>query len=126
MATVLSSERDNAQTSALPLTLDDDRTMLRASILHTPRNPFLDSGAVKSYEDGGLLIGGGRVIACGDYQDVRGANPDAAVRDLRGGFLLPGFVDTHIHFPQVRIIGALGRQLLDWLEQVALPEEARM
>jgi len=126
MATVLSSERDNALTSALPLTLDDDRTIFRASILHTPRNPFQDSRALESYEDGGLLIGGGRVIACGDYQDVRGAHPDADVRDLRAGFLLPGLVDTHIHFPQVRIIGGLGRQLLDWLEQVALPEEARM
>ena len=52
--------------------------------------------------------------------------PDAAVVDWRGGFVLPGFVDAHVHFPQLRIIGALGRSLLDWLEHVALPEEARM
>ena len=50
----------------------------------------------------------------------------AHVTDWRGGFLLPGFVDAHVHFPQLRIIGALGRSLLDWLEHVALPEEARM
>jgi guanine deaminase len=36
------------------------------------------------------------------------------------------FVDAHVHFPQLRIIGALGRSLLDWLEHVALPEEVRM
>ena len=48
------------------------------------------------------------------------------MRDLRGGFLLPGFVDTHVHFPQVRVIGSLGRSLLDWLEESALPEESRM
>jgi guanine deaminase len=46
--------------------------------------------------------------------------------DRRGGFILPGFIDAHVHFPQVRIIGAMGRTLLDWLDEVALPEEARM
>ncbi len=77
-------------------------------------------------EDGGLLVGDGRVVACGDYAAVRDANPGAATVDWRGGFILPGLVDAHVHFPQVRIIGAMGRTLLDWLEAVALPEEARM
>ena len=49
-----------------------------------------------------------------------------AVRDLRGGYLIPGLIDTHIHFPQLRVLGGLGSDLLDWLEYVALPEEARM
>src|SRR6202041_3432961 len=44
----------------------------------------------------------------------------------RGGFLLPGFIDAHTHFPQLRVLGGLGRSLLDWLEHCALPEEARM
>ena len=42
--------------------------------------------------------------------------------DWRGGFLVPGFVDAHVHFPQLRIIGALGRTLLDWLEQSRCPK----
>ena len=50
----------------------------------------------------------------------------AAVVDWRGGVVLPGFVDTHVHYPQLRIVGRLGLSLLDWLEQAALPEEARM
>ena len=48
------------------------------------------------------------------------------VVDLREGLVLPGFVDTHVHFPQVRAIGGLGMPLLDWLEKCALPEEARL
>jgi guanine deaminase len=40
--------------------------------------------------------------------------------------VLPGLVDTHVHFPQVRAIGGLGMPLLDWLERCALPEEARL
>ena len=39
---------------------------------------------------------------------------------------LPGFVDTHVHFPQLAIMGSMGLGLLDWLERYALPEEARM
>lgn len=97
--------------------------LLRATIFHTP------GGRLACHEDGALLIRGGRVVACGDFDGVRAAHPQAAqapVTDWRGGFLLPGFVDAHVHFPQLRIIGALGRSLLDWLEHVALPEEARM
>jgi guanine deaminase len=94
--------------------------LLRGSIFHTP------GGVLQSHEDGGLLIRDGRIAACGDFDRVRAAHPTAEVVDRRGGYLLPGFVDAHVHFPQVRIIGALGRSLLDWLAQVALPEEARM
>ena len=97
--------------------------LLRATIFHTP------AGTLACHEDGGLVIRDGRVAACGDFDRVRAEYPhaaQAAVTDWRGGFLMPGFVDAHVHFPQLRIIGALGRSLLDWLEHVALPEEARM
>ena len=100
--------------------------ILRASILHTPANPFTAARALKGFEDGGLLLHRGRIVACGEYADVRAGCPAAVTRDWRGGVVLPGFVDTHLHFPQLRIIGSLGRTLLDWLEHVALPEEARM
>jgi guanine deaminase len=100
--------------------------LLRASLFHTPRNPFRTEKALESYADGGLLIRAGKVIACGEYSAIHAAHPDVPTSDLRGGFLLPGLVDTHIHFPQLRVLGGLGRELLDWLEHVALPEEARM
>jgi guanine deaminase len=100
--------------------------LLRAPLFHTPRNPFRESDALESWPDGGLLIRDGLVAGCGDYAWLRDANPDVPVTDLRGGFLLPGFIDTHIHFPQLRVLGGLGRSLLDWLEHRALPEEARM
>lgn len=104
--------------------------LFRATSFHTPENPFAfdlsDPRALVCYEDGGLLVGNGRVLAYGDYDGIRAANPGAKTTDWRGGFLVPGFVDAHVHFPQLRIIGAMGRTLLDWLESVALPEEARM
>ena len=100
--------------------------LLRATIFHTPRSPFVSENALEDFADGGLLLSNGRIVACGDYETLRRQYPNAVVRDLRGGFLLPGLIDTHIHFPQVRILGSLGLELLDWLEQHALPEEARL
>ncbi|MCU1338430.1 MAG: guanine deaminase [Bryobacterales bacterium] len=100
--------------------------LLRAPLFHTPRNPFVHDRALESHWDGGLLMRDGRVVACGDFETIRAANPKAATIDLRGGFLMPGLIDTHIHFPQLRVLGNLGRSLLDWLEDCALPEEARM
>lgn len=100
--------------------------LLRAAVFHTPRNPFRDEAALVAHRDGGLLVRDGRIVACGDFASVNAADAQAETIDWRGGCLLPGFVDAHVHFPQLRIIGSLGRSLLDWLEHVALPEEARM
>lgn len=100
--------------------------IVRAAVFHTLENPFRDAAALEVFEDGGLLVEGGSIRALGDYAEVRRAHPEATVRDLRGGYLLPGFVDTHVHYPQVRLLGGLGYSLLDWLEQHTLPEEARL
>ena len=104
--------------------------LFRATIVHTPVNPFsFETGDPQSlicFEDGGLLVRDGRIFRCDNYTTVQDAHPDAVTVDWRGGFILPGFIDAHVHFPQVRIIGAMGRTLLDWLDAVALPEEARM
>jgi guanine deaminase len=100
--------------------------LLRATIFHTPRNPFVSGRALEAHFDGGLATANGRVVACGDYAALRKEYPDAAERDLRGGFILPGLIDTHIHYPQVRVLGSLGLGLLEWLQKCALPEEARM
>ena len=57
---------------------------------------------------------------------VRNRYPEAdSPRPAAKVVILPGFIDTHIHFPQVRILGGLGYSLLDWLEQLTLPEEAK-
>jgi guanine deaminase len=99
--------------------------LLRAPILHTPRNPFKDAKALETFSDGGLLIQNGQIVALGNFADIQAAYPNTNVQDLRGGVLLPGFIDTHIHYPQVRVVGGLGMTLLDWLETNTLPEEAR-
>jgi guanine deaminase len=99
--------------------------ILRSAIFHTPRNPLLHDDGLEVFLDGALAVEDGRVAACGDFVPVRAQYPDAQVRDLRGGVLLPGFVDAHIHYPQVRVLGGIGYALLDWLENITLPEEVK-
>lgn len=100
--------------------------LVRGTLLDTPDDPFL-GGALRAEEDGGLLVDDdGIITARGAYADLASTHPGAGVVDLSGGLVLPGFVDTHVHFPQLRCIGALGMPLLEWLEKCALPEEARM
>ncbi len=60
------------------------------------------------------------------FAELRNAHPAEHVVDLTGGLVLPGFVDTHVHFPQIRAVGGMGMPLLEWLDKYALPEEARM
>lgn len=42
-----------------------------------------------------------------------------------GAIITPGFVDAHLHLPQFPVIGADGLELLDWLERIVFPEEAK-
>jgi len=94
--------------------------LIRATTFHAP------PGGLRSYADGALAIADGRVVACGDYAAVQAEHPQAGVRDLRGGYVLPGLIDTHIHFPQIRILGSLGCELQDWLKRFTIPEEERL
>ena len=100
-------------------------TLFRGTVLDTPEDPF--TGApLRAEADAGLLVRDGVLLERGPFAQVRGQHPDEEVVDLTGGAVLPGLVDTHVHFPQVRAIGGLGMPLLDWLERCALPEEARL
>ncbi len=101
-------------------------TIFRAQVAHTPRNPFVHESALEVFEDGAVAFSGGLIVALGSWASVCGRCPEAEVVDARDAVLLPGFVDCHVHYPQVRVIGAMGLELLDWLRLRALPEEARL
>ena len=103
-------------------------TLYRARVIDTPGDPFAGDPltALRVEDDGGILVRDGAIATRGPFADVRAEHPDEPVTDLRDGLLLPGFVDTHVHYPQIRAIGGLGMPLLDWLERYALPEEAKL
>ncbi len=100
----------------------------RASILHFRSDP--GSGAAPDtfeyFEDGLLLVEGGRVARVGPAEPLLASLPrETDVVDRRGTLITPGFVDAHIHYAQTDVIASAGRNLLHWLEQYTYPEEAR-
>jgi guanine deaminase len=103
-------------------------TLYAGTIVDTPGDPFAGdpAEALAVDQDGALLVREGVIRARGPFAALRASHPDEPVTRLDGGLLVPGFVDTHVHFPQIRAIGGLGMPLLDWLEQCALPEESRL
>jgi guanine deaminase len=100
--------------------------IVRAQVMHTPRNPFREEGAFEAFDDGAVAHEDGRILATGSFAEVRRDHPEADVLDESGALLLPGLVDTHVHYPQLAVVGAMGLELLEWLEGRAFPEEARL
>jgi len=98
----------------------------RAGILHFTADPAFDDKAHAWHEDGLLIIDGGRVHAAGDYSRLRNLVPDGVeVQDYRGKLIVPGFIDTHIHYPQTDMIASPAPGLLPWLETYTFPTERK-
>ena len=77
-------------------------------------------------EDGLLFIQNGHILAHMPWQEgEQYIDPHKGYTDLRGKLLLPGFIDTHVHYPQTEMIGAFGEQLLEWLTTYTFPVESQ-
>ena len=109
------------------MTKPAQKTLLRGRILDFNRAPLdeADTEAFTYIEDGGILISDGRIEATGAFTVLSAQAPDARRIDHRPSLLMPGFIDTHVHFPQVQVIASWGDQLLDWLNNYTFPEETR-
>lgn len=109
------------------MTQTADRTLLRGRILNFTAEPTdeTDTDAYTYIEDGGLLMSGGKIEAVGEFAEVAVVAGNVPVTDHRPNLLMAGFIDTHIHFPQVQVIASWGSQLLDWLNNYTFPEETR-
>lgn len=104
----------------------------RASILHFTANPAQQGDDAQYYEyfgDGLLVIESGHIRDCGDAKELlasyQAAGLSLDVTDYSGKLIMPGFIDTHTHYPQTDVIGSYGTQLLDWLNTYTFPMEAR-
>ena len=101
---------------------------LRGAVYSLVKDPFLYAveDCVAYESDGLILIRNGVIGAVGDYGKLKDQLPDdIKTHHYPDAILLPGFVDAHIHYPQVEIIGSYGAQLLEWLNKYTFPAEAR-
>ncbi|MGF1836543.1 guanine deaminase [Photobacterium sanguinicancri] len=102
---------------------------IRASIMDIARvvdKPEDVEQNVRFIEDGLMLVDNGRIEWVGEWSEGKDKIPSTVrIRSYPGKIVMPGFVDTHIHYPQAEMVGAYGEQLLEWLNNYTFPTEAR-
>jgi guanine deaminase len=95
----------------------------RATIVHFRDDPSGRADAAELFDDGLLVVERGHVVDVGPAAALAAKYPGLEVVDYRGKILVPGFVDTHVHYPQTEMMGAYGEELLAWLEAYTFPTE---
>jgi guanine deaminase len=85
-----------------------------------------EKASLRDIPDGALVVDShGRLADVCASDEARSRYPNATWTHHDHCLLLPGFIDTHLHFPQLDIIGCYGEQLLGWLNRYTFPEESR-
>jgi guanine deaminase len=100
---------------------------IRGSFLDFVDDPFYgdETNSVRYLPDGLLVLENGKVKAFGAYDDLQARYGDIPTTAYTERLIMPGFIDTHIHYPQTEMIAAYGEQLLEWLNQYTFPTEAK-
>ena len=93
----------------------------RASLLR------FDGAGHAVFDTDGLLVvdSRGKVAAAGDYSQLKAQFTHLPTQHFPGRIIAPSFVDMHVHYPQIDVIGSPADGLLPWLENYTFPEEKR-
>jgi guanine deaminase len=107
--------------------LNGPARIIRGRVLSFTDDPA-ESGsrAYSLIEDGAVLVAEGRIEAVGEARDILARTPQGAlIDDHSGSFIVPGFIDAHVHYSQSQVIGSYGKQLLEWLNNYIFVEEQK-
>lgn len=101
------------------------RTILRGRVFTFVDEPqgIDDTASYRYLEDGAVTIEMGKVVAVGTYSPAEAAGCE--VIDHRPNLILPGFIDLHLHYVQMQVIGSYAPALLDWLHTYTFVEEQK-
>ncbi len=100
--------------------------VIRGRVLSFTADPAESARAYSLIENGAVLVNGGLIEAVGEAPDILAHAPSSVViDDHSGSFIMAGFIDAHVHYPQTQVIGSYGEQLLDWLKNYTFVEEQK-
>lgn len=94
----------------------------RGELLSVGRDPCLDPTATRHEPDGLLVVEDGIVVARGHFAEVSAQFLGLPIEEMPG-MIVPGFIDAHVHYPQLDCVASYGTKLLDWLERYIFPAE---
>lgn len=100
------------------------RKAIRGRLLDFTADP-VEAGGEGSYRyiaDGAIIVEDGRIASIGPAADLPA---DIPIDGYGQALILPGLIDTHIHYPQTRVIASYGAQLLEWLNKYTFVEEQK-
>ncbi|MDP2560162.1 guanine deaminase [Psychrobium sp. 1_MG-2023] len=98
----------------------------RGELLHFLADPAKGSleQSYQYFTDGLLVIKDGLVASVGEASTLAATlEPDVEIKHYPQGLIIPGFIDTHVHYPQTEMIASYGEQLLEWLDNYTFPAE---
>ncbi|NEQ50772.1 MAG: guanine deaminase [Leptolyngbya sp. SIO3F4] len=100
---------------------------IRGAFLDFIGDPFYlpEAESVRYLADGLLVLSEGIIEAFGPYEDLHTEYEEIPITEYPERLIMPGFIDTHIHYPQTEMIAAYGEQLLEWLNQYTFPTESK-
>ncbi|WP_079211518.1 guanine deaminase [Brucella pituitosa] len=104
------------------------KLLIRGRVLTFREEPqsLDDAQSYRYIEDGAVLVENGRIARLGDYADVSAeVGHDVKVADHRPHLILPGFIDTHIHYPQTQVVASYAANLLEWLNTYTFVAEQK-
>lgn len=103
-------------------------TAYRGKIIRFRANPFEQNSeqdqSLELIDDGLLICASGKFDYVGDFAAGKSRLDQLSLTaESVDGYICPGFIDAHCHYPQQQIIGAYGKQLIDWLNRYTFPTE---
>ncbi len=119
------TENDLAERATLTtLTIDKNTTLLPvvADVRIYPE--YIADGALVVDDVTGCVVEYGHSETILSKYVNKERAPAVKVHDHRDKLIMPGFIDTHVHYPQIDMIAAYGEQLLDWLNNYTFVTEA--
>lgn len=102
------------------------KQIIRGQIFDFLKNPADCNNKSECYrflDDGALVIESGYIKEVVPFDNIKNRYNDYDLIDYSDYLVMPGFIDTHIHYPQMQIVGSYGKQLIDWLDNYTFKVE---